>query len=170
MLKILIITGPDFEDIELYYPYYRLLEAGYKVDIAAPRKERISGKHGYTIYPDMSLVEVDPREYYALVIPGGRGPERIRVLAREDAIRIIRHFMDNSKPVAAICHGPQLLISADRVRGRRLTSYPGIMDDIIKAGGKWLNQEVVVDNNLVTSRIPSDIPYWFREFMKILSK
>ncbi len=168
--KILILVGPEFEDIELLYPYYRLIEEGYIVEVAAPSKERITGKHGYSILPDKSISEVNPEEYVALVIPGGRGPERIRYYAREDAVRIVQHFMDNNKPVAAICHGPQLLISADRVRGRRLTSYPGIADDVVMAGGSWTNKTVVVDGNLVTARVPDDIPYWMREFIKLLKQ
>ncbi len=168
MAKILIITGPEFEDVELLYPYYRLLEEGYSVEVAAPWKKRISGKHGYSVEPDKVLAEVKPEEYIALVIPGGRGPERIRYYARDDAVRIVKHFIENDKPIAAICHGPQLLISANAVKGRRLTSYPGIADDIRAAGGEWIDKPVVVDGNLVTARIPSDIPYWMREFIKLL--
>ncbi|OYT40602.1 MAG: peptidase [Desulfurococcales archaeon ex4484_58] len=168
--KILIIVGPEFEDIEFLYPYYRLIEERFKVEVATPKKEKVSGKHGYVIEPDYSLSEVKPEDYIGLIIPGGRGPERIRVYAREDAARIVRYFMDQNKPVAAICHGPQLLISADRVRGRRLTSYPGIADDIKAAGGEWIDEPVVVDNNLVTARIPNDIPYWMKEYIAILKK
>ncbi len=168
--KILIITGPEFEDIEVLYPLYRLREEGYEVEIAAPWKKSLTGKHGYVIEPDKELSEINPEEYIALVIPGGRGPERVRYYARSEAVRIVKHFVKNNKPIAAICHGPQLLISADAVKGRKLTSYPGIMDDIIHAGGEWVDQPVVVDNNIVTARIPSDIPYWMREFIKLLKK
>ncbi|MCD6195691.1 MAG: type 1 glutamine amidotransferase [Staphylothermus sp.] len=167
--RVLIIIGPDFEDLELFYPLYRLKEAGFEVTIAAPWKGKLSGKHGYTVEVNKSFEEINSDEYDALVIPGGREPERIRVFAREQAVRIIQHFMDKRKPVAAICHdGPQLLISAERVRGYKLTSYPGTSDDIRAAGGIWVNDPVVVDKNLVTARIPDDLPYWTKEFIKML--
>ncbi|MET1160119.1 MAG: type 1 glutamine amidotransferase domain-containing protein [Thermoprotei archaeon] len=168
--KVLIIIGPEFEDIEFLYPYYRLVEEGYSVEVAAPSRDIVKGKHGYVAKPDKALSEVNPEEYIGLVIPGGRGPERIRYYARSDAVRIVKHFVENNKPVAAICHGPQLLISAGVVKGRKLTSYPGIADDIIAAGGEWVDQPVVVNDSIVTARIPDDIPYWMREFVKLLNR
>jgi len=165
--KILFIVGAEFEDLELFAPMYRLVEEEHVVVVASPTGGVVTGKHGYSI-STVKLSDVRPSEYNALVLPGGRGPERVRVQAREEAVRVIREIMDTGKPVAAICHGPQLLISADRVRGRRLTSYPGIAEDIINAGGTWVDQPVVVDKNLVTSRIPDDIPYMMKEFIKLL--
>jgi len=163
--KVLIITTDNFEDLELFYPYYRLKEEGFEVHVASS-KERISGKHGYTIKVDKIFDDVNPEEYDALVIPGGRAPESVRL--NEDAIEITRHFFNNNKPVAAICHGPQVLISAGVVRGRKLTSWYGIKDDIIVAGGIWEDSPVVVDNNLVTSRHPGDLHVWMKEFIRIL--
>ena len=170
MPKALILVGNDFEDIEALYPLYRLLEAGFEVHVASPEKAQLKGKHGYPLTPTHSLEEVKPDDYDLLVLPGGRGPERIRVKAREHAARIVKHFIETGKPVAAICHGPQLIITAGKAGGRRLTSYPGIRDDLEAAGAEWVNEPVVVDGNLVTSRIPSDIPFWMREFFKILDK
>ncbi|MCI4457320.1 MAG: DJ-1/PfpI/YhbO family deglycase/protease [Desulfurococcales archaeon] len=167
--KILIIVGSEFEDIEVLYPYYRLIEEGYEVTIAAPEDGRITGKHGYSV-DAIAFNKVRPEEYVGLVIPGGRGPERIRASAREAAVKIVRHFIETGKPIAAICHGPQLLISAGAVKGLKLTSYPGIADDMIVAGGVWLDQPVVVDKNIVTARVPADIPMWMREFVKLLKK
>ena len=168
MPRALIITGDGFEDIELLYPYYRLVEAGFEVVIAAPRKGKVVGKHGYEVEAHASLDEVDPEGFDVLVLPGGRGPERVRVHPR--AGEIVAHFMDEGKPVAAICHGPQLLITARRVSGRRLTSYWGIRDDLVVAGAEWVDEPVVVDGNLVTSRYPPDIPFWMREFFKLLER
>ncbi len=168
MPRALIITGDGFEDIELLYPYYRLVEAGFEVVIAAPRKGKVAGKHGYEVEVHASLDEVDPASFDALVLPGGRGPERARVHPR--AGEIVAHFMDEGKPVAAICHGPQLLITARRVSGRRLTSYWGIKDDLVVAGAEWVDEPVVVDGNLVTSRYPPDIPFWMREFFRLLER
>ncbi|MEM2579559.1 MAG: DJ-1/PfpI family protein, partial [Desulfurococcaceae archaeon] len=118
MAKVLIIIGPEFEDIEVLYPLYRLKEIGLEVDVAAPTRGAISGKHGYTVEANLALSQVKPEEYIALVIPGGRGPERIRATSREEAVRIVSHFVESGKPIAAICHGPQLLISANVIRGR----------------------------------------------------
>jgi len=167
--KVLMIVGPEFEDIEVLYPYYRLVEEGFEVTIAAPSEGRVEGKHGYAVSA-VALSKVNPEEYVALVIPGGRGPERIRALAREEAVRIVKYFADAGKPIAAICHGPQLLISAGVTRGLRLTSYVGIADDVRASGGEWVDQPVVVDKNVVTARIPPDLPYWMREFIKLLTK
>ncbi len=167
--KVLMIVGPEFEDIEVLYPYYRLIEEGFEVIIAAPSEGRVEGKHGYVVSA-VALSKVDPEEYVALVIPGGRGPERVRALAREEAVRIVKYFADAGKPIAAICHGPQLLISAGVTRGLRLTSYVGIADDVRASGGEWVDQPVVVDRNVVTARVPPDLPYWMREFVKLLTK
>ncbi|MEB2836982.1 MAG: type 1 glutamine amidotransferase [Desulfurococcales archaeon] len=168
MPRALIITGEGFEDVELLYPYYRLVEAGFYVDIAAPSKGRVRGKHGYEVDATVGLDEVDPTGYDLLVLPGGRGPERARVHPRAGVV--VRSFFEEGKPVAAICHGPQLLITAGVVRGRRLTSYWGIRDDLVAAGAQWVDERVVVDGNLVTARYPPDIPFWMREFMRLLER
>jgi protease I len=165
--KILMIVGPEFEDIEALYPYYRLIEEGHNVTVASPVSGEVEGKYGYKL-KSVSIREVNPSEYDALVIPGGRGPERIRVMSKDEAVRIVRHFVDSGKPIAAICHGPQLLISAERVRGIKLTSYPGIADDLRAAGAEWVDEKVVVHKSLVTGRIPSDLPYWMAEFIRLI--
>ena len=165
--KVLFLIGPEFEDIEFYYPYYRLIEEGYVVEVAGPSREPVQGKKGYRVKPDKAFSEVDPDEYDGLVLPGGRGPERIRVY--EEVRRIVKRFFEKGKPVAAICHGPQVLISARVLRGRRATSYWTIRDDVENAGAVWLDQPVVVDGNLVTARHPPDMPYWVREFIRLLS-
>ncbi|MCY0868393.1 MAG: type 1 glutamine amidotransferase [Desulfurococcus sp.] len=164
--RILFLIGPEYEDIELLYPLYRLQEEGYETVIAAPTRGSIKGKVGYSVESNKTFDEVDPAEYDALVLPGGRGPERIRNY--ESVKRIVRYFIQENKPVAAICHGPQVLISAGVLKGRRLTSTPSVKDDVVNAGGEWIDQPVVVDGNLVTARIPADIPAWMREFTRIL--
>ncbi len=165
MKKILILAGEGFEDLELFYPYFRLKEEGFEVTVTS-NKGVLTGKMGYQIKVDMVIDKVNPSDFDALVIPGGKGPERIRIL--EKAVEIVKHFFRENKPVAAICHGPQVLISADVVKGRKLTSYIGIRDDIKAAGGLWTDSEVVVDGNLVTSRVPRDMPSWMKEFIKLL--
>ena len=166
--KVLFLVGPDFEDLELFYPLYRLREEGFETVVAGPSKETVTGKKGYSVEPDLVFSEVDPGEYVGLVLPGGRGPERIR--NSEDVKRIVRKFFEDNKPVAAICHGPQVLISAGVLRGRKATSYWGIRDDMVNAGAEWFDEPAVVDRNLVTARVPSDLPVWMREFMRILKK
>ena len=166
MKKVLIITGPFFEDIEVQYPYYRLKEEGYEVIIAAPERGRVEGKHGYVINADLAFDEVSPDEYDALVVPGGRAPERVRLY--DSAKSIVKHFFEQNKPVATICHGPQVLISAGVVKGRKGTSYVGVRDDLIVAGVEYLDEPVVVDGNWVSSRHPGDLDVWMREFIKVV--
>jgi protease I len=171
--RVLIITGPEFEDIELLYPYYRLMEAGFRVDIVSHPKYgfELTGKHGYKVKIDLTPEQVVPEHYDALILPGGKGPERVRIF--KEIVNIVEWFLENNKPVAAICHGPQLLISASLrnpslLRGRRVTSTPSIRDDLLAAGAEWIDAPVVVDGRLVTARLPPDIPAWMREFTRIL--
>lgn len=166
MKRIILITADDFEDLEVFYPYYRLLEEGYKVDVASIKAGEVCGKHGYVINANLDFSRVKPEEYDALVIPGGRAPERIRLDSR--ALDIVRHFFNKSKPVAVICHGIQILISAGLAKGRKATCWWGVKDDFIAAGGEFIDREVVVDGNLVSSRHPADLPAFMREFIKIL--
>lgn len=165
--RILILAGQEFEDVELLCPLYRFKEEDWEVHVASYTKDLV-GKHGYRVRVDKLLEEVNPADYDALVLPGGRGPERLRLFAREKAVRIVKHFVETNKPIIAICHGPQLLISAGVVKGRKLTSYQGIRDDLVAAGAEWVDAEVVVDGNLVTARVPGDIPAWLREAVKLI--
>lgn len=166
--KVLLLIGEEFEDVEALYPYYRLIEEGYNVDAASYKKGSLVGKHGIGMNVSLSLDGVKPEEYVALVLPGGRGPERLRLYPK--SVEIVRKFIAGEKVIAAICHGPQLLISAGAVRGKTLTCWPGIKDDIIAAGGNYLDKEVVIDGKLITSRKPDDLPYFMREMIKLLKK
>jgi len=168
MRKVLILIGDEFEDAEGFYPYYRLIEEGFDVDVASHRKGTIIGKHGITMNASLSLEDVRPEQYHALILPGGRGPEKLRLYPK--SADIVRRFVEDGKIVAAICHGPQLLISANAVRGRRLTCWTGIRDDIVAAGGNYLEKEVVVDGKLVTSRMPEDLPHFMAETIKLLAQ
>ncbi|RLI64587.1 MAG: peptidase [Candidatus Asgardarchaeum californiense] len=165
MKKIIIISADGFEDLELFYPYHRLKEEGFNVIIAS-NKERITGKHGYAAKADKLFKDVDPVQFDGLVIPGGKGPEIVRL--DDDALKIVKHFIENNKPVAFICHGVQVLISANALKGRKATCWYGVKDDLIAAGGTFLDQEVVVDGNFVSSRHPGDLASWMREFIKLL--
>lgn len=169
--RAVILTADQFEDMELFFPWFRLLEAGVEVDVAAPQAGAIQGEHGYGLKVTKTIREVDPDHYDLLVVPGGSpdgAPATVRGI--KPAQDIARSFFAQNKPVASICHGPWLLVSADVVRGRRLTSYwhDGVPEDIRAAGGIYEDEEVVVDGNLVTSRWPLDLPAFVREMMKLL--
>jgi len=167
-MKALIISFDNFEDLELLVPYYRLKEAGIDVDIASIHKSTITGIHDYKVAVDMTLEEVNPDDYSMLVLPGGKAPQAIRndSMAKE----ITRNFFIHNKPVGAICHGPQILISADLLKGRHATSYISVAKEMKSAGAIYEDKDVVVDGNLITSRGPSDLPAFMRETMRMLAK
>lgn len=167
-MKALIISADDFEDTELLVPYYRLKEEGIDVDVASIRPGKIRGKHGYEVHVDKTLREVHPEEYDILILPGGKAPETIR--KEKEAIGIAKYFFENRKPVSAICHGPQTLITADLLKGRHATCYKSVAGEMKDAGAVYEDKEVVVDGNLVTSRQPSDLPAFLRETMKLLKR
>ncbi len=166
-MKILMITADGYDDSEVLYPYFRLLEEGIGVDTASFEKGPVSGKYHFVIAADMSFEEINPEEYSGLMIPGGKAPEKIR--QNTAALETVCYFMQKRLPVAAICHGQQILISARVLSGRQCTCYPGIRDDLINAGGVYADQKVVVDGNLVTSRRPEDLPYFMKEFVNMLA-
>ena len=165
-MKALIISADNFEDSELLVPYYRLKEEGFEVTVASLKRGAIKGKHGYEVAVDKTLDEVEADEYAILVLPGGAAPAVVRNELK--ALEIARSFFARSKPVAAICHGPQILISADLLQGRHATCYKSVADELKEAGALYEDREVVVDGNLVTSREPADLPAFMRETMKQL--
>ena len=172
-IKALILTANQFEDMELFFPYFRLLEEGVEVDIAAPQKGLIEGEHGYRLKIIQTIDEVNPDDYDLLLVPGGfpdGAPATVRKIKK--AQEIAKSFIAKDKPVAAICHGPWLLVSADVVKGRHLTGFwhDGVPEEIKAAGGIYEDQEVVVDGNLVTSRWPMDLPAFVREMVKLIHK
>ncbi|MGB2869507.1 MAG: type 1 glutamine amidotransferase domain-containing protein [Bacteroidota bacterium] len=163
-----ILTADKFEDMELFFPLFRLLEAGWRVDVAAPNKKEISGEHGYSIKPSLTIDEVDPDRYDLLIIPGGfpdGAPATVRKIKK--AQEITKSFFEKDKLVASICHGPWTLASSNVIKNRHLTSFwhDGVPEDIKAAGGIWEDKEVVVDGNLITSRWPMDLPAFMREIM-----
>jgi len=171
--KALILTANKFEDMELFFPYFRLLEEGVEATIAAPRKGHIEGEHGYGFEVEKTFDEAHPDDYDLLLIPGG-SPDGAPSVVRRDprAQAIAKSFFKSDKPVSSICHGPWLLASSGLVNGRRLTSFwhDGVPEDIRKAGGIWVDEDVVVDGNLVTSRYPGDLPAFMRETMRMVNR
>ncbi|MCZ6792297.1 MAG: DJ-1/PfpI family protein [Planctomycetota bacterium] len=179
--KVLIATGEFGESLEVYYCAFRLKEEGVQSFIAAPRRKSLqlvvhdfepgydsyTEKLGYRVEADVAYGDVDPAEYDGLIIPGGRAPEEIR--SDPDLLRIVRHFLStDSKPLAAICHGVMLLYTAGDVRGRELTCYSGIRADVELAGAIYLDREVVVSGNVVTSRGWGDLGAFCSSFLKLL--
>jgi deglycase len=180
MPKVLMLTGDAGESLEVLYPYQRLREEGYDVDIAAPSKKRLqfvvhdfvddfdtyTEKPGYTWPADLAFSEVDPSDYVALVVPGGRAPEYIR--NDPDFQRIVRHFFDDERPVAQLCHASQALAAAGVLEGRRTAAYPALAPDVAAAGAEFVDSEAVVDGHMVSARAWPDHSGWMREFMSML--
>lgn len=180
MAKILLVTGDAAEALEVMYPYQRLREAGHEVTIAAPEKKVLrtvvhdfepgfdtyTEKPGYRVAADVAFADVKPAEYDALVLPGGRAPEWIRT---HKAIgRVVSHFFEAKKPIAAICHAGLILSALHLIKGRTLAAYPALKADIEQAGATFVDREVVIDGPLVTARAWPDHPAWMREFVKLL--
>ena len=167
-MRVLIVSADNFEDSELLVPYYRLKEEEIEVDIASMRKGKIRGKRGYEVDVDKTLEEVRSRDYDLLILPGGKAPEAIR--KEEAAGKIAKDFFEENKPVSAICHGPQLLVTADLLKGRHATCSKSVAEELEDAGAIYEDREVIVDGNLITSRQPSDLPAFLRETMNMLKK
>ncbi|MBS7539005.1 type 1 glutamine amidotransferase domain-containing protein [Ancylobacter lacus] len=159
--RILILATHGFEQSELMVPRDALRKAGATVELATPDGQPIRGWNekdwGDTAEADLKIAAADPARYDALVLPGGViNPDQLRV--NPDAMKVVRAFLDSGKVVAAVCHGPWLLVEADAVRGRNVTSFPSIRTDVVNAGGNWVDREVVADQGIVTSRSPADLP------------
>ncbi|MFP4354258.1 MAG: type 1 glutamine amidotransferase domain-containing protein [Phycisphaerae bacterium] len=167
-MKALILTADGYEDSELLYPYYRMIEEQIEVDIAAPESGSVTGKHGYTVEANKSFDQINADDYQMLILPGGSGPETVRL--NDKAVATAKQFMEQKKPVASICHGIQTLISADAIQGRNVTCWHGIKDDTIAAGATFEDEKVVIDDNLITSRMPDDLPAFARAIIQYLQK
>ncbi len=165
-MKALILLADGFEDSEFLYPLYRLQEEGIDVDVAGPEKGTYTGKHGYTGEATLTFSEASAEDYDALILPGGKAPETVRL--DDDALDITRTMFKAKKIVAAICHGAQTLISAGVLDGRKATCWQGIQDDLKVAGAAYSDEEVVVDGHLITSRCPEDLPAFSRALMRAL--
>jgi len=181
MPKVLIVAGDAVEAQEIFYPYWRLKEAGVEVTVAAPSKkvlftvvhdfepgwETYTEKPGYRFgWVDAAYKDVKPEDFDGLIIPGGRAPEYMRTYKELEAI--VKHFFEANKPVAAICHGPLIIAGYGLAKGRRMTCYMAVAPDLKQAGAEYVDEEVVVDGNLVTSRAWPDLPAFMREFLKLL--
>lgn len=165
--KVAILAEKLYEDIELWYPYYRLLEAGAQVRIIGPKAKLYESKHGYLAKAEASASEVSPDDFNGVVVPGGYAPDRLR---RYPAVlNLVRGVYEKGGVVAAICHGAWVPISAGIVKGKRATCVSAIKDDLINAGATYLDQEVVVDGKLITSRTPKDLPAFLPAIISALA-
>ena len=164
-MKVLMITAPGYDDLEVFYAYYRVLEAGHEVDIASVNKGMVVGNHSQ-IEANLSYDDVISNDYAGLILPGGSAPETVRLY--DTAVKIAHDFMMANLPVAAICHGQQVLITAGVLEGRKCTSYASIRDDIKNAGAEYTDAPLVVDGNLVTSRCPQDLPFLVKAFLELI--
>jgi len=167
--RVAILAADGFEQAELEEPMQALKDAGAKVSIISINPGKIQGMHhldkGDPFNVDLTLEEAEVGDFDALMLPGGlANPDTLR--ANAAAINLVRRFARAGKPIAAICHAPWLLIEANLVRGRQLTSWPNIQSDVRNAGGDWINQKVVVDNGIVTSRSPEDIPAFNKKMIE----
>src|SRR5205085_8525385 len=167
--KVAILAADGFEEVELTQPRKALDDAGAQTSVVSIKSGKIQGMNhadkGEKVAVDLTLDDAKPQDFDALMIPGGlMNPDTLR--STPEALEFTRHFFEEGKPVAAICHGPWVLIDAGVVRGRTLTSWPAIQTDVKNAGGNWVDKEVVVDNGLVTSRKPDDIPAFNRKMLE----
>jgi protease I len=165
--RIAVLVADQYQELEVWYPLLRFREDGAEtVAVGAEAGKTYSSKKGYPVVADMSVANVDVARFDAVVIPGGWAPDALR--QDERMVRFVREMHRAGKLVAAICHAGWMLTSADIVRGRKVTCFTAIKDDMIHAGGKYVDEEVAVDGNLITSRMPTDLPAFCREIAKAL--
>lgn len=165
---MLIFVGDDYEDLELWYPKLRLIEAGATVTVAGPEaRKTYKGKHGYPCESDAAVANIDPHQFDGVVIPGGWMPDKLR--RDPQVLQLTRHFAEAKKLVASVCHGPWINISAGVCKGVRMTSSPGIKDDCLNAGAEWTDAPVIVDRHFVTSRKPADLPAFCEKIIEVLT-
>lgn len=168
MATIAAIVADWFEDPEYTEPVKAFTKAGHRVvNVGLEKGKTVTGKHGATATIDAAVAEAGVKDYDALLIPGGYSPDQLRV--DNDAVNFAKEFVESGKPVFVICHGPQLLITADILRGRKITGWKSIVQDIRNAGAEYHDREVVVDGNLISSRHPGDIPAFNEAALKRLS-
>lgn len=170
---VAILATNGFEQSELLKPKQALEEAGARTQVVSPAEGKIRGwenkNWGKDVPVDVPLKSADPAQYDALLLPGGvMNPDQLRMIP--EAVTFVKHFVDQGKPVAAICHGPWMLVETGAVRGRTVTSWPSLKTDIRNAGGTWVNKEAIESNGVITSRKPDDIPAFNREMIALFSK
>jgi protease I len=163
---ILIITANDTQDLEFFYPYYRFIEAGFRVDVATPKGGAFKGKMGMGLKETRPLENINPEQYVLLYIPGGKAPAEL--MKNQNALEITRQFVRGGKPVSAICHGPQVLAAADVISGKRIAAWPEVEAEVEAAGATYVNDPTVVDGQFITARWPGDLPSHLKATLAML--
>lgn len=164
--QVLILVGPEYEDLEVWYPKLRLEEAGYDTPLVGMGAPSYTGKHGYPCKVEGTVADYPASELMGILAPGGWAPDKLR---RDPFIlQRVREVHEQGKLVATICHGPWILISAGILQGRRLTSTVGIRDDVVNAGATWVDAPSVIDGNIVSARVPADLPAFAIAMLKVL--
>ncbi|MDR5658383.1 type 1 glutamine amidotransferase domain-containing protein [Serpentinicella sp. ANB-PHB4] len=167
MTRVAVLVADTFEENELFYPYFRLQEEGFHVDlIGAEGDVAYKGKHGITAVSDYASKEVSVEDYDGVIIPGGYSPDQMRQCP--ETVQFVKGMNDKNKTIAAICHGPWMMISSCDLSGRTLTGFFSIKDDIVNAGAKYVDQEIMVDGNFITSRTPKDLPAFGKAIVESL--
>lgn len=164
---IAILAEDNYQELELHYPRLRLIEAGAKVNVIGAGKDSYHSDKGYAVSVDADIEAVKAEDFDAVVIPGGMAPDRMR--RNRHMVDFVRALSKAEKPVAWICHAGWMAVSADIIRGRKVTSFASIRDDMVNAGGDWVDKEVVVDGHLISSRVPDDLPAFCRAIIQALS-
>ncbi len=166
--KVAVLVENIYQELEFWYPYYRLREEKAEVVAVGPKLEIYTGKYGMPVKPERSIYDVSANDFDAVVIPGGYAPDLMR--RTPEMVEFVRKMHTQGKIVAAICHAGWMLVSADIIDGKKVTSFYSIGDDLVNAGAEWLDQEVVIDKNIITSRNPNDLPAFCRAIIAALSK
>ena len=164
--RIAILTADGTEDQEFFYPYYRLTEAGYAVDVITPDGKEFKGKNGAGLKTTMKLANVNPSDYQLLYIPGGKAPEKLK--KEDDAVNFVVDFVRLDRPIAAICHGPQLLAKAGVIENNRIAAWPDCQDEVEEAGASYVFEECVQDGQFITARWPGDLPAHLAKVLDVL--
>lgn len=165
--KIAVLAEHIYEDLEAWYPILRLREAGHSVVVIGPEKGvTYASKHGYPLVSDLAIAAARSAQFDGVIIPGGYAPDKMR--RNRGMVRFVRDLFDAGKVVASICHGPWMFAEADIVRERKFTCVSAIKTDLVNAGGRYVDAEVVVDGNLISSRTPPDLPAMMREVLRFL--
>jgi len=167
--RILTFVGDIYEDLELWYPKLRMIEAGAEVVVAGPKAgETYAGKNGYPCASDVAIADMDAEDFDGVIVPGGFMPDKLR--RDPKVLELVRAFADAGKPLAAVCHGGWIPISAGVYDGVRVTGSPGIKDDLVNAGAIWEDASVVVDRHFISSRKPDDLPDFCRGILEVFAE
>ena len=165
--KIFLLIENEYRDEEVIYPYYKFKEAGYEVKVVGPEKgKQYRGKYGTFLKSDLAVSEANPDDAAALIIPGGYAPDKMRI--NKDMVDLVKKMNLQHKVIGAICHGGWMLVEADIIKGKEVTGYISIATDLKNSGGKYLDKEVVVDDNIVTSREPDDLPAFCKSILELI--